>query len=78
VIAEAAALWESLSQSHPFIDGSKRTAFACTFTFSLINGLRMNAGAARTWGFLNGHYGKGTSSFAVLEKWLRNNTEGVR
>ena len=27
IIAEAAALWESLSQNHPFVDGNKRTAF---------------------------------------------------
>ena len=33
VVAEAAALWESLLQNHPFIDGNKRTAFAVTFTF---------------------------------------------
>ena len=26
VIQEAAALWESLSQNHPFVDGSKRVA----------------------------------------------------
>ncbi|MBV9397760.1 MAG: type II toxin-antitoxin system death-on-curing family toxin [Bryobacterales bacterium] len=34
LIEEAAALWESLSQNHPFIDGNKRTAFAATDTFS--------------------------------------------
>lgn len=28
LIEEAAALWESLAQNHPFIDGNKRTAFA--------------------------------------------------
>ena len=33
VIAEAAALWESLSQNHPFVDGNKRTAFAAMYTF---------------------------------------------
>src|SRR5271166_1920929 len=27
LIEEAAALWESLAQNHPFIDGNKRTAF---------------------------------------------------
>jgi death-on-curing protein len=27
-IEEAAALWESLSQNRPFIDGNKRTSFA--------------------------------------------------
>ena len=26
LIDEAAALWESLSQNHPFVDGNKRTA----------------------------------------------------
>ncbi|OYV67429.1 MAG: death-on-curing protein, partial [Acidiphilium sp. 21-66-27] len=30
LIDEAAALWESLAQNHPFIDGNKRTAFAAT------------------------------------------------
>jgi death on curing protein len=28
LIEEAAALWESLSQNHPFVDGNERTAFA--------------------------------------------------
>lgn len=39
VVAEAAALWESLSQNHPFIDGNKRTAFASMYTFLAINGV---------------------------------------
>lgn len=30
---QAAALWESLPQNHPFIDGNKRAAFAATYTF---------------------------------------------
>ncbi len=38
LIEEAASLWESLSQSHPFIDGNKRTAFAVAYTFLAING----------------------------------------
>ncbi len=28
LIEEVAALWESLAQNHPFIDGNKRVAFA--------------------------------------------------
>jgi death-on-curing protein len=31
LIEEAAALWESLAQNHPFFDGNKRTAFAATY-----------------------------------------------
>jgi death-on-curing protein len=41
LIEEAAALWESLAQSRPFIDGNKRTGFAATYTFLAINGARV-------------------------------------
>ncbi len=37
-IAEAAALWESLSQNHPFVDGNKRTAIAATAAHLAVNG----------------------------------------
>ncbi len=37
-IEEAAALFESLSQNHPFLDGNKRTAIACAVAFLRING----------------------------------------
>ena len=30
LVDESAALWESLSQNHPFVDGNKRTTFAAT------------------------------------------------
>ena len=39
LIEEAAALWESLAQNHPFIDGNKRTAFAALFMFLALNGM---------------------------------------
>ena len=32
LVAEAAALWKSISQNHPFVDGNKRAAFACAYT----------------------------------------------
>lgn len=38
-IAEAAALWESLSQNHPFIDGNKRTAISSMAAHLGINGI---------------------------------------
>jgi death-on-curing protein len=38
VIQEAAALWESLSQNHPFVDGNKRVAITCTVAFLKVNG----------------------------------------
>src|SRR6266849_6647440 len=53
LIEEAAALWESLSQNHPFIDGNKRTAFAATYAFLAINGTRLTADADETYGFVD-------------------------
>ena len=38
LIHEAAALFESLVQNHPFVDGNKRVAFAVTDVFLRING----------------------------------------
>jgi len=74
LIEEAAALWESLSQNHPFVDGNKRTAFAVTDTFLLINGLEISAGPNETWTFLINLYETGTMNFDNIQAWLRENT----
>lgn len=73
LIDEAAALWESLSQNHPFIDGNKRTAFAVTYTFLVINGARLTAGADKTQEFLIDLYADGNVDFERLSRWLRTN-----
>ena len=73
LIEEAAALWESLSQNHPFVDGNKRTAFAVTYTFLAINGARMTADADATQAFMLGLYEAGTFEFGRLVAWLRAN-----
>ena len=38
LIQEATALWESLSQNHPFVDGNKRVAVTVTGAFLKVNG----------------------------------------
>ena len=73
-IAEAAALWESLSQNHPFVDGNKRTAFAAMFTFLAINGVEITADADRAWAFVSRLYREGGLEFTALDAWLRDNT----
>jgi len=45
LIEEAAALWESLVQNRPFVDGNKRAAFTVTYTFLEINGAWVTADA---------------------------------
>ena len=71
LIEEAAALWESLSQSHPFIDGNKRTAFAAAYTFIAINGARLTAGAHETYDFVAALYEANQFTFGKLVPWLR-------
>jgi death-on-curing protein len=75
LLAEAAALWESLSQNHPFVDGNKRVALAAAYTFLAINGVRMVADAEELWSFLDLHYSADTFCFRVLDAWLRENTK---
>lgn len=77
LIEEAAALWESLSQNHPFIDGNKRTAFAATYTFLAINGWRLTAEAEAVYAFMMGLYDEHTFNFKALVLWLRGHAEAA-
>jgi death-on-curing protein len=72
LVEEAAALWESLSQNHAFIDGNKRTAFAATYTFLAINGARLTADARETYDFVAGLYLANQFSFDKLVPWLHS------
>jgi death-on-curing protein len=77
VIAEAAALWESLSQNHPFVDGNKRTAFAVAFTFLSINGYAITATEDEIIAFLLPLYESSAVAFDALEDWLRLNSKSI-
>jgi death on curing protein len=71
LIEEAAALWESMSQNHPCIDGNKRTAFAATYTFLAINGARLSDDASKTQDFMLSLYERNQFTFDRLVPWLR-------
>lgn len=71
VIAEAAALWESLSQNHPFIDGNKRTAIASMAAHLGINGYGLHLDQLALHGFMIELYGSGRFRMPELERWLR-------
>jgi death-on-curing protein len=75
LIEEAAALWESMSQNHPFLDGNKRTAFATTYTFLAINRARLTASAQETQNFLLALYEDNRFGFDKLVPWLRANVD---
>ena len=71
LIAEAAALWESLSQNHPFIDGNKRTALSSMLMFLNLNGLDIGVPDDDLWAFVNSLYDTHSFRFEALEPWLR-------
>ena len=73
LVEEAAALWESLAQNHPFFDGNKRTAFATAYTFLEISGARITADAEGVYGFIAGLYEANEFTFENLAAWLREN-----
>jgi death-on-curing protein len=73
LVEEAAALWESLAQNHPFLDGNKRTAFAVTYTFLAINDAQLTTEAEEAYAFISRLYEAGTFRFDNLEPWLRRN-----
>jgi death-on-curing protein len=75
LISEAAALWESMAQNHPFIDGNKRAAFAVTDVFLKMNGLQITASPEATVSFIYSLYDSRTFNFEELATWLRSNTE---
>jgi len=75
MIEEAAALWESMAQNHPFADSNKRTAFAATYTFLAINGARLTAGAQETYDFVAGMYERNQFSFDKIVPWSRKHVE---
>jgi death-on-curing protein len=72
IIEEACALWESLAQTHPFVDGNKRTAFAATYTFLSINGVSFTAAAEETYIFIFDLYKREAFNFADIVPWLRS------
>ncbi len=71
IVAEAAALMESLAISHPFVDGNKRIAFAAADVFLRINGWRLQRPPVQIYHEMIGMFEAGTFDIAHLEPWLR-------
>lgn len=74
LIQQAAALLESPSQNHPFVDGNKRTAVTVTAAFLRVNGYRLQFDDLEAYGFLMELYQTNRFRFEQLERWLREHT----
>ena len=71
IIAEAAALLESLAINHPFVDGNKRIAFAAADVFLRINGWCLKRPSMDIHKEMLQLFEAGTFDIVHLEPWLR-------
>lgn len=71
IVAEAAALMESLAINHPFVDGNKRIAFAAADVFLRINGWRLQRSTSQIHKEMINMLESGTFDISHLEPWLR-------
>lgn len=75
VIEETAALWESLTMNHGFVDGNKRVAFAATIVFLQANGVNPIGSEDEWLEFIYTNIEAGSFRKDVLDAWLRAHTE---
>jgi len=71
IVAEAAALLESLAINHPFVDGNKRNAFAAADVFLRINGWRLQRSPMQIHAEMIQMFEAGSFDIAHLDPWLR-------
>ncbi len=67
---EAAALLQSLTQNHAFVDGNKRVAFATTAIFLRMNGYRLKVDADNGESFLIDEVIRKKADLNEIAAWL--------
>jgi death on curing protein len=67
---EAAALLESLVNSHAFLDGNKRVGFATMHTVLLANGFDLDVGSKTAYEFMVNAMEQGKFRFALIHEWM--------
>jgi death on curing protein len=73
LVDEAAALMESLTRNHPFLDGNKRVAFVMTDVFLRLNGHFIDVAPLKAYRFISGALDEGTFRFPAIREWLAAN-----
>ncbi len=72
---QAAALWESLTMNHCFVDGNKRIGLAATDVFVSINGFRMVAEEGEPATFILSMIQKSQFNKDTAKEWLDNHLQ---
>lgn len=74
---QAAALMQSLTQNHAFIDGNKRVAFATTAIFLRMNGYRLKVDADNGESFIIDHVIKERVDINTIADWLEKHMKAI-
>ena len=78
LIEMAAALFESLMNNHPFVDGNKRVAFFSTDVFLRLNGYKMVVEHRAAHAFLMELFASNCCDLEHLAPWIRSVTKGCQ
>ena len=73
LLKQAAALFQSLCQNHPFVDGNKRTAITSTGLFLIQNGCRIETTNEVLENFTL-QVANNRATLNDIESWLEENT----
>jgi len=74
---QAAALLQSLTQNHAFIDGNKRVAFATSAIFLQMNGYRLKVDADNGESFIIDRVIKAKADLDEIATWLEKHLKSV-
>ena len=74
---QAAALLQSLTQNHAFVDGNKRVAFASTAILLRMNGYRLKVDADNGESFLINRVIKNRAEINEIADWLEKHMKSV-
>lgn len=74
---QAAALMQSLSQNHAFVDGNKRVAFALTAAFLHMNGYRLVVGAVAAERFLIQRVIVAKAELGAIAAWVEKHLRKI-
>ena len=72
IVAEAAALMESLAITRPFVNGNKRIAFAAADALLRFNGWHLNRAPKQIYSKMMQMFESSTFDIAHLDPWLRS------
>jgi death-on-curing protein len=74
---QAAALLQSLTQNHAFVDGNKRVAFASTAIFLRMNGYRLKVDADNGESFMIDQIIRKKLSLQKIAEWLEKHMKSI-